>query len=224
MAKVRVSTKRLMIDKTNGRIVVITAIAAFIMVFTLVAAKALISQAAYQNRVIKADKTALNQLKSDIQATNSLVTSYQAFVSTSQNVIGGNPQGSGGKDGDNAKIVLDALPSEYDFPALATSLEKLLTSQKVQIESINGTDEEATQQATLSSPKPQPVAMPFQISVTGSYPALQGLINTFGNSIRPMQIQTMQLSGDESNMSLTISAQTYYQPQKELSITTKEIK
>ncbi len=223
MAKMHVSTKRLMIDKTNARIVVITAVAAFIVVFTLVASKTLISQATYQNRVITADKQALTQLKSDIQATNTLVTSYQAFVGTSQNVIGGNPHGSGSKDGDNAQIVLDALPSEYDFPALATSLEKLLTSQHVQIQSITGTDDEVSQQSTKSSPKPQPVAMPFQVSVTGNYQAVQSLVSAFGKSIRPIQIQTMQLSGDQSSMSLTISAQTFYQPQKTLSITQKAI-
>jgi Pilus assembly protein, PilO len=223
MAKVHVSTKRLMIDKTNARIVAVTAVAAFVVVFALVASKTLISQAAYQNRVIGADKQALSQLKSDIQATNTLVTAYQAFVNTPQNVIGGNPGGTGNKDGDNGKIVLDALPSQYDFPALVTSLEKLMTSQNVQIQSISGTDDELDQQSDQSSPDPQPVPMPFQISVTGNYQNIQHLISAFGKSIRPFQIQTLQLSGDETDMTLTLSAQTYYQPQKTLNITKKVI-
>jgi Pilus assembly protein, PilO len=223
MVKMQISTKRLLIDKTNSRNVIMTAIAAFVVVFTLVAAKSLISQAAYQNRVINADKTALSQLKSDIQATNALVTSYQAFVGTPQNVLGGNPSGKGAKDGDNAKIVLDALPSEYDFPALATSLEKLLTTNKIQIQSITGTDQEVSQQSAAANSNPQPVAMPFQITVSGNYTAVQALINEFGQSIRPIQVQSIQLSGDQNNMSMTLSAQTYYQPQKQLSITQKDI-
>ncbi|HSW80490.1 MAG TPA: type 4a pilus biogenesis protein PilO [Candidatus Saccharimonadales bacterium] len=224
MAKVHVSTKRLMIDKTNARIVIITAVAAFIVVFTLVAAKALISQAAYQNKVINKNKTAKQQLKDDIQATNSLVTSYQAFVSTSQNALGGNPTGNGGQDGDNATIVLDALPSEYDFPALATSLEKLIVGQRVQIASITGTDDEIAQSGAKASAKPAPVPMPFQVSVTGTYQNLQSLVGALNKSIRPFKINTLQISGDQKSMNMTISAETYYQPAKSLNITEQVVK
>jgi Tfp pilus assembly protein PilO len=224
MAKLHVNTKRLMISKANSRIVVVTAVAAFLVVFALVASKTLVSQAAYQNRVIGADKKALDQLKADLQTTTQLKASYQAFVDMPQNVLGGNPQGSGAQDGDNAKVVLDALPSQYDFPAMAASLEKLLTSQNVQITSITGTDEEVAQAADQSSPNPQPVAMPFQITVSGNYQAIQNLVGVFGKSIRPFQIQTMQLSGGEDKMSLTLSAQTFYQPGKLFNISTEVIK
>lgn len=223
MAKMQLSTKRLMIDKTNSRIVIYTAVAAFMVVFTLVASKTLISQAMYQSKVIGAKKTAVSQLKTDIQQTSSLVTAYKAFVDTPQNVLGGNPNGSGPKDGDNAKVVLDALPGAYDFPALATSLEKLLISQNVQIQNITGTDDEVAQSGGPSTSSPSPVAMPFQVSVTGDYKAIQNLIAAFNASIRPFQIQTMQLSGSESNMTLDLTAQTFYQPQKVFSVSTKVV-
>lgn len=224
MAKLQISTKRILIDKTNSRIVIYTSIAAFMVVFTLVASKTLISQAMYQNRVISAKKTAVAQLKTDISSTSNLVTAYKAFVSTPQNVIGGDPNGSGPKDGDNGKIVLDALPSKYDFPALATSLEALLTSQNVQIQSISGTDQEVAQQNDESSSNPQPVAMPFQISVSGSYQSIQNLVGAFNSSIRPFQVQTMLMSGNDSNMTLTMTAQTYYQPEKVFSVSKEEVK
>jgi hypothetical protein len=224
MAKLQISTKRILIDKTNSRIVIYTSIAAFMVVFTLVASKTLISQAMYQNRVISTKKTAVSQLKTDISSTSNLVTAYKAFVSTPQNVIGGDPNGSGPKDGDNGKIVLDALPSKYDFPALATSLESLLSSQNVQIQSISGTDQEVAQQSADSSSNPQPVAMPFQISVSGNYQSIQNLISAFNSSIRPFQIQTMLISGNDSNMTLTMTAQTYYQPEKVFSVSKEEVK
>jgi hypothetical protein len=224
MAKMQISTKRILIDKTNSRIVIYTSIAAFMVVFTLVASKTLIGQAMYQNRVISAKKVAVAQLKTDVQSTTNLVTAYKAFVSTPQNVIGGDPSGNGPKDGDNAKIVLDALPSKYDFPALATSLESVLNGQNVQIQSITGTDEEATQSSNDSSSKPTPVAMPFQISVTGNYQSIQNLVAAFNSSIRPFQVQTMLLSGDQSNMTLTLTAQTYYQPEKIFSVAKETVK
>lgn len=218
------STKRVLVSKANTTIVVVTAIAAFITVFSLVATKTLISEAMYQNRVASAGRQTLTQLKSDITASKALVSSYQSFDSASQNIIGGSNTGTTANDGPNSKIVLDALPSSYDFPALATSLEKIITNRGLTIQSIQGTDDEVNQQNVKGSGSPVAVAMPFQISVDGNYTAIQGLINDFQNSIRPFQIQTINLSGDESDLTLSMTAQTFYQPQKDLNISTEVVK
>ncbi len=215
------SVKRTLIEKSNTTIVAATSIACFIVVFSAVAAVSLFGQFAYQNRVIGADRRALNQLKADLESTKSLVTSYNAFVSTPTNSIGGNPNGTGPQDGNNAKIILDALPSKYDYPALVTSLENILTGQAVQIQSITGTDDAASQAGNQTSPKPTPQAMPFQVVVTGNYAAIQNVVNAFERSIRPFQIQTMELAGDQSQLTLTINAQTYWQPAKNLDIKTE---
>lgn len=214
-----VSTKRLLIDKANTRIVIYVSVAAFILVFSLVATKTLVGQATYQNRVIGKKRTAVNQLKSDIAATSTLKTSYKAFVGTTQNVLGGNPQGLGAQDGNNAKIVLDALPSAYDFPGLTASLEALISVQpNVKIDSISGTDDEVAQSANQSSISPQPVPIPFTITVEGDSAGIQSVVDVLGRSIRPIQIQTMSIAGDSSKLSLTITAQTFYQPAKSLNI------
>jgi len=220
-----ITTKRTLIDRANSSLVIIAGVAAFVTVFSLIATKTLISQATYQNRVLKAKHEAVAQLRSDITAANQLETSYQAFTTTTQNVIGGDPQGSGEKDGDNAKIILDALPSTYDFPALANSLEKLIQDANgLSITNINGTDDEATQGANTSSAKPTPVPIPFQIGASGSYQSVQALVSEFERSIRPVQIQTITISGDQANLTLNITAQTYYQPAKSLNISTKVVK
>jgi hypothetical protein len=223
MARTTSLTKRSLISKANSTIVTATAIAAFVLIFSLIASKALFSQMAYQNRVISAKKEAVAQLKDNLEARDSLVTSYKSFVERPQNMLGGDPSGSGPQDGDNAKIVLDALPSVYDFPALATSLEKLITSQNLQITGITGTDQELEQQVA-SEGTPQPVPMPFQIQVTGSYDSIKNLVDLFNRSVRPFQTQTMSLGGNQSNMTLTLSAQTYYQPEKTFKINTQVVK
>lgn len=218
------STKRLLIDKANARIVLFVSVAAFVVIFSLVATKTLISQAAYQNRVIGAKKAAVKQLTGDIASLDKLRTSYNAFNGTVQNVLGGNPQGTGAQDGSNAQIVIDALPSSYDFPGLTTSLESLLATQKVQITSISGTDDEVAQSAKQSSGSPAPVAMPFQVVVSGSYGDVQNVIGAFEHSIRPIQVKTMDISGSNGKLTLTISAETYYQPAKSLGITKTVVK
>lgn len=222
MAESKPSAKRLLVDKANTRIVVVTASASFIVVFCLVAAVTLVGQLNYQNRVIGAKRKALDTLKQDIDSTDKLVNQYKAFISTPLNAIGGDPNGTGSQDGQNAQIVLDALPSKYDFPALATSLEKILSGQGVTIDSISGTDDEVAQ-ANASSSDPQPVAMPFQLSVSGNYAQIQKVIDAFNRSIRPISVQTMELSGGENHMTLTITAQTFYQPEKNLQIRTEVV-
>jgi len=225
MARTTAFTKRSLISKANSTMVIATTVAAFVLVFTLVAGKTLASQLSYQNKVISAKKTALNRLKEDLAARTTLKNSYDAFIAQNPNVIGGDKNGTSGKDGDNAKIVLDALPSKYDFPALTTSLEKLITDQNLKIVGITGTDDEAAQAANATSPNPQPIAMPFQVQVNGSYQSVQDLVDVLSLSTRPFQIQTLELSGaDKGNMTANISAQTFYQPEKDLKITSKVVK
>jgi Tfp pilus assembly protein PilO len=218
-----ISIKRSLIDKSNTTIVAITSGACFVVVFCIVASASLINQLSYQNRIIGADNAALSQLNTDIQATQKLENSYNAFIGTPINIIGGNPKGSGVQDGANSKIILDALPSTYDYPALATSLESILSSQGVLIQSISGTDA-STSQTVQSTPIPLPQAMPFQVTVVGNYTSIQNVVSAFERSVRPLQIQSMSLSGNQSQLNLNISAQTYWQPAKNLNISTEVVK
>lgn len=217
-------TKRLLINKANSRIVLYVGVAAFIVVFSLIATKTLISQAGYQNRVISAKKTTVTQLHTNIAATDQLKKSYNAFKADEPNLIGGGITGSGPKDGDNAKIVLDALPSSYDFPGLATSLNALFSIPGVTVSSITGTDDELTQGANQSSVTPSSVPIPFSLSATSDYAGVQNVVGAFEKSIRPLQIQTLSISSSSGLLTTSIAAQTYYQPAKALNITSTTVK
>lgn len=223
MGQGQISLKRIGVDKTNGRIVVITAGAAFLVVFFLTGSYMLFKQLAYQNRVMGIKRQAVTQLQANIEASGSLVNSYKSFTASPQNLIGGVPEGNGPKDGNNAKIVLDALPSKYDFPALAASLEKVLVDQRVNIQSITGTDDEVVQ-ATQTAGASTPVEIPFEVTVTGDYAAIQGVITALDRSIRPFQIATAKVAGDQQALSLTVTGKTFYQPEKTLTITKKVVR
>lgn len=224
MAKLPISTKRLQIDKANTRIVTIIAVAAILTTFSIVASRALLSQRSYQARVIVEKEKAAKQLKINRENLERLKTSYLAFVSTPQNIIGGDSKTNGEKNGDNAKIILDALPSKYDFPALASSLEKVLDERNFKVESITGTDDELTQAAQTSSPNPTPIEIPFELTVNSDYNSLRSLVEVFELSIRPMNITSLTLSGDNTSAQLGISAKTYYQPAKNVDITKKAVR
>lgn len=221
MAK-RVSQKRTQLEKANTRMVITVGVAAFIVVFSLVASQALWKRMSHQAQVINAKEEARNQLETNIETVDDLQLAYNTFISADDNVLGGNPTGQGDKDGDNAKIVLDALPSKYDFPALATSLEKVLKDNNSNINSISGTDEEAE---NVDSPSADgPVEVPFELSATGNYQSTQDLLSLLQRSIRPIQAQTLSLSGSNSDLVMNLTAVTYYQPARTLEVQTKVVK
>jgi hypothetical protein len=228
MAKLQISTKRMQIDKANTSIFIALSLAAAILVFALIASNALYAQGQYQSRVIKARKTASSQLKDNVTNLASLEEAYKAFtVNGFSNIIGGTANGSGPKDGDNARLILDALPSRYDFPALATSLEKILKQDKgsYTIDSISGTDDQATQEQQQTSPTPQTIDMPFKLVAISDYPKSRDLIRVFELSIRPFSLSNLEIAGVENGkVKTSIEGKTYYQPGKNLQVTTKVIK
>lgn len=221
------SNKRILIDKSNASMVIVVAVVAFITVFSLISSKTLLDQRSYKARVIKEQKKALAQLKANNKAASELEASYKAFISPTENIIGGTVDGTSDKDGDNARIVLDALPSKYDFPALASSLEKILTDQNFKINDISGIDDELKQ---VIPPAPgaaaviAPVEIPFLISVTGSFEAAQGLMDTFQKSIRPIKVSKISLEDKTGVLNIDVNAKTYYQPEKSIKITPTVVK
>jgi len=215
MAKLPLTTKRLLIDQAQARMMVAIGVASFVVIFSLIAMKGLYGQMSYQNRVISGKEKAVKQLHQNVTASATLVDSFKTFDAS--------PSMLGNTDS-NAKIVLDALPSKYDFPALTASLEKILTSGGYKIESIAGVDDEANQTSDDSATTPAPVEMPFQISASATYQASQKLVSDFERSIRPFNIQSIELTGNESAIRIDIEAKTYFQPERNLSIPTKVVK
>lgn len=224
--KFNFSAKHLAIGKANAQIVIAVGAASFIVIFCLVASKAIFSQYNYQSRVIAAVKTADNQLDTNITTYHGLVQSYTKFNSASPNVIG-NPVT--GTSNDNTQVILDALPGAYDFPALATSLEYILTATGTQGE-INGNDTSGISSVTApsttatTSSTGSAVSIPFGFSITdASYGSAQTFLQYLQQSIRPMPVDSMTLTGSQGSLSMTIDAHTYYQPAKTLNISKEAV-
>ncbi len=226
MAKTsQISTKRLAISQANARMIAVVAAASVISIFSLVGAKALWSQNAYQSKVNAAKEKAHHQLQSNLKAADALTDSYKTFAAKNPNVLGGNRNNTGDNDGDNSKIILDALPGSYDFPALTSSIEKIMKTHSYQVTSITGTDDQLIQQTNSSSATPEPQPMPFSFTIgSASYDSVKGVIDTLEKSIRPIQIDSIAVSGGANSMQITVSAHTYYQPQKSLTIKKQVVK
>jgi len=211
--------KRIQVGKAQAMMLGFVIGSSVVTVFSLMVAKTYFSQANYLNKISNGKEKAVNQLKSNKEAVSALVTAYQSFASESPNLIGGNSDGNGSRDGDNGRLVLDALPSKYDFPALATSLEKMLTGY--QINSITGTDDATVQEKVVDV---KTVEMPFSMSLTTDYSGLQKLMGTLEKSIRPFQLNKLSLTGSNNSLQVDINAKTFFQPEKTITINSEAVK
>ncbi len=215
------SDKHEKVDKENARIVAAVGGAAFIVVFSLFAVQALISQSLYQNRVITEKKAALNQLRENSESAEQLRASYTAFISEEENVIGGNRDGDGPSDGNNAKIVLDALPQEYDYPGLASSLEKILVDGGYSIESVGGAEDPSLGSTTDAS---TPVEIPYPISVNASPKNTRELLVTLEKSIRPFYVDSLTIRSSNNGLRTSLGLRTFFQPGLEYQLDSKVVK
>ncbi len=222
MARSMISTKHLQISKANTVITATVAIASFLTVASLVAARSMLQTRSYQAKVINEKELAVKTLKENISAVDTLEIAYKEFVGRPTNIIGGNSTGTGERDGDNAQLVLDALPSKYDFPALTTSIEKVLTQNNFKIIEISGVDDEVAQGAKDAT-LPEVVEMPFSFTISGGYDAMHDLIKALERSIRPIQIKTLEFKADSGGLQLSVEAKSFYQSAKEFNVTTKAV-
>ncbi len=224
MVKLNLSTKRMKIDKANALMVSVIAGASFLVIFSAVASNQLLSQRAYQARVITEKEEANDTLKKNVESVKSLAKSYREFVERPINVIGGLSVGDHEKDGDNARIVLDALPSKYDFPATMNSMTQLLTSKNFKMNFTHGEDDEINQQKQTGSSNPEPVEIPISVEVKGDYSAMILAIQTINQSIRPIPIYKMTLAGNDAALKMELETKTFYLPEKTLEIKSKVVK
>lgn len=224
MAKAPFSDKHLQINKANTTMIVVISIASIITAFSLVASNALLEKRSYQARVIAKKEKALNQLKTNYTNAQSLVESYKNFVQKNPNILGGPVDDAGDKGGDNARIILDALPSKYDFPAVASSLEKILKDNKFKIDSIAGKDDEVKQLEQDASGTPKPIEIPFEFELTTNYKDVPKLIKTLEKSIRPFSITLINLTGEDDELVVSVEGKTYYQPEKIFDVKKETVK
>lgn len=220
MARQQISLKQIAIDKNNTAIVAAVAVASFLVIFSLIASFALVKQMSYQQKVIGKKKTALKQLKQNAEEVDKLKVAYQAFANSPQNVIGGSSTGKGDRDGENPRLILDALPSKYDFPALTTSLEKVF--KPYGIESITGIDDEANQ-SDEAAITPQVVEMPFSVTINSSAGNSKQALQIFERSIRPFQVIKVNISGEANQLDMTVDGTTYFQPKKKFDVSMEKV-
>jgi hypothetical protein len=245
--KIQASVKHLQIAQANNLMFAVVALASVLIVFSLISAKTLMGVSSYQHKALRAKHEAIKKLQSNIEAADSLKKQYDTFEKQNPNVLGGvggldvaeaiSQQGEAagsidvkgktislsGQDGDNAKIILDALPSSYDFPALISSMEKIANQDHIPLQGVGGSDQAVQTPLGDAPTQSQPVAIPISLSAQTDYNTVKILINDMERSIRPMDLSTITFSGNGSSMQVSFQLNTYYQAPVSLQITQKDV-
>lgn len=218
------SGKYLQLSRAQQEMLAIIAIAVVVCVFSLVGFKTMLGKGNYQRKVINEKHKIIKQLEANYTAAKALSTQYGTFAALDPNIIGGKSGGSGGQDGSNPQIVLDALPSKYDAPALASSVEKLLNADSASIRSINVKDDPANN-PDIAVPQPSPHALSFSFEAATSFSSAQQIFKDFERSIRPFDVTKLEITGSDNALILNVNMNTYYQPAKSLDLpATREVK
>lgn len=198
-------TKRQQIEKSNSTIVLSMALAAFIVSFSLVTVNFLWDLSSHNRRVISKKSEAKNILEQNVENVEPLITSFNLFEA-----------------GDvKSDTVLDALPSKYDFPALATTMESLVKDSGMTLESFSGDDEEEA--AVQEETAPSPIKIEFTLSVSGNYEDFQDLVDRMERTIRPMRVNNLEIKGSDDALKATLKVTTYYQPATTLNVETRSV-
>jgi len=234
LSKSHKSIKHQIIDKDNTRTVAAVALATFIVIFSLFAVRALFSQSLYHGRVVAEKETALTELKQNKESIETLKQSYTEFVGEQTNILGGNSTGSGPIDGDNARLVLDSLPSLYDYPALSSSFEKILKDGGYKIGSIGGSGDTISVETgdeieieTGINPEEGVITaeeVPYSLSFTSTRDRAEDFLITLERSTRPMYVDSLQIQVGEKTLVTNVVLHTYFAQGKSFELGFKEIK
>lgn len=209
------TTKHALIEKASTQVFVTVAIASIVVSMSLVFLNILWGTAQFNTRVQDAQEIARDTLEANLEAVPSLAESFNN-LELGDDLIPDQPE-----DKENSEVVLDALPSVYDFPELATSVNNLAKLSSVKMTEFAG--EDITESATSAAVDPEPQPVSFSVEVEGSYSAIAKFLRGIENSIRPMNVKSINLAGSRTKLIVAVTVETVYQPAVDLTIQKRTI-
>lgn len=201
-------TKRALIGKANSTMLIVAVVGSMIISMGLVVGKLLWDQHSFNSEVIGKKELARDTLKDNLSKIDELKRNLESLD----------------RGQTNSKTVLDALPSKYDFPAVASSLDLLAEKAVIPRGNFEFSGEDTAEKLD-SSANPQPISIPFKATVVADTTKVIDFLTKTELSIRPFKATKLSFKAEEgNNVELAFEGETYYQPRKSLEITYTEIK
>jgi hypothetical protein len=212
--------KRQQINSANKMVFAWIIAASLVIGICGVFAQFLLRQLVFNNKIYGALATTSSTIDKNINAYDGLKASVVKLVADSNlNSL---------KKGENStalQVVIDALPTEENRSALATSMQtEVLGPAGVTINSFSVTDTDTDTDGGAAIVGTDASAFDFSFSITGTYAQVQQAIKNMERSIRPITIEIISVQGTSDKLDANITATTYYQPAKDVQLKQGEVK
>ena len=180
----------------NSVIAALMVVCTLVIVASFLLSKQLLGDIRFNSKVISR-KNAVNQtLERNVDALAELGTNFDLIL----------------KEGPQPSKVLQALPLNVDYQALAGEYETMTSSVGARLISISLEADQTAESATTPAVTSSALQVPFRVTAICSYDNLQKFIETIQKSQRPTKIQAVTISGAEPSVTADFTLLTYYQP------------
>lgn len=165
------------------------------VVIALIIGRMLVSSMMLNARVIGKKSTASKQISANYDNLKKLQDEYNSLGATRETIT-------------------TALPTKPSLPQLWAMMENLGTSSGVStgsVTSVATSDAEAPAGGTVQQ-------LPINVSVQGSYAAVQDYLKNIELSTRPLRVTNVTLSGTNNTVQANLTIVTYYQGAADLNV------
>ena len=222
--------KRQQIAGTRKQVFIWVALASAAVVVCLVVGINLFQRISYQSKVNSELGETDKVLKNSVSAIDGLVKSVNDLRANTALTL----PNLKSDDSTVFQVVIDALPTEDDSVDLSSSLQNRILSrsgasiEQITIDSVgssatssSSSDAESDSGAAVDFPIAQRIN--FRISVVGGYDTIRSTVQDIERTIRPIIINEVTLNGSDNNLTATIDATTYYSPNVDYRVGSKEV-
>lgn len=198
--------KRQQIQQANRIVFIWVAIAAVAITVALVLAQFMMKQFFFNTKVISAQVKTNDTLVKNLDVYEPLKTDVSKLVANSDLAR------LRVQDSDSAlQVVIDAMPTTDEPIALIASLQQVVLAKSgasISDVTLLQAAPSDTGEVVVATAGMQPVS--FMIKANGSYDSIKKLMQDMHNSIRPISVTGLKVTGSNANMAVEITANTFY--------------
>lgn len=216
--------KRQQIQNANRAMLIWVAAASAIVTVCIVLGYNFTQTLMYNNKVISAKNQTNKILKDNISTIDELKQNVNK-LQTDRNLIALKAS----PDDTAFQVVIDALPTEDDRTALASSLQgRILAQSGVSIEQVSVTESTSSYNTgatadTGASDDSLAQVINFNFVIGGDYASIQKAVQDIERTIRPINITSMTVQGVANQLQATVNATTFYVPAVIFQLGSKEV-
>lgn len=218
--------KRQQIAGTRKEVLMWVAIASAVVVICLVVGMNIFQRIQYQMKVNTEISKTAKTMEANVKAIDGLIKNVNDLRANRLLTA----PGLKADDSTVFQVVIDALPTENDSVSLSSSLQnKILNRSGVTIEQISvdgessssSNDDDEVTTSNVEFPVAQPIN--FRISIVGTYESIKQTLTDIERTIRPIIINSLEISGTDDRLTATIQATTYYSSNVNFQVGEKEV-